>query len=250
MKLEFSLPIATPPWKTLGKKIESKIRKALFEFSLLHEEKPLGIALSGGKDSLTLLYMLHHIRGKGVPFFEIHAIFVDGEFSCGASIQKDFLQKVCERLNIPLSICQSSQKKESLNCYTCSRERRKLIFESAKNNNIKQIAFGHHRDDNIQTLLLNLLHIGEFSAMQPKLYMEKFGVHIIRPLYFLTEKEIKDFAKQYGFDRITCQCPIGQNSRRLRVENIIQHLEKEFPNVRSNLQHAALEFGSDKSLKP
>lgn len=249
LKLKDDLPIAVPPWTGLGKKIESQCRKALYEFLLVEEVQDLGIALSGGKDSLTLLFMLKAISGKGFPPFRLHAFHVSGEFSCGPGVTEGYLKNICDRLEVPFTSCQSSQKREKLECYSCSRERRKLIFSAAKEKGINTIAFGHHRDDSIQTLLMNLLHKAEFAANLPKVVMQDYGVTIIRPFIYVSEAEIKEFAKLYGFARIVCQCPIGQNSLRKEVATLLENIEEIFPNARANLSQASHHYGSQKAQK-
>lgn len=248
-RIQISLPIASPPWTKLGKKIESMCRKALYDFKLLENTTSIAIALSGGKDSLALLFMLKAISGRGFPDFKICAIHVSGEFSCGAGVNESFLRGICQKLDVEFVSCQSQQKRETLECYSCSRERRKLIFDAAKERGFTTIAFGHHRDDSIQTLLMNLFHKGEFAANLAKVPMHDYGVTIIRPLIYISENEIREFARLYGFARITCQCPVGQDSLRKQTEKWISLLEETFPNIRENLSHASLKYASDKALK-
>lgn len=241
--------MAIPPWTKLGRRIESLCRKALYDFGLTEGSEKIGLALSGGKDSLTLLYMLKAISGRGFKNFNLHAFHVSGEFSCGPGVAEGYLKTICEELEIPFTSCQSQQKRENLECYSCSRERRKLLFNAAKSCGITTIAFGHHRDDSIQTLLMNLLHKAEFAANLPKLEMVDYGVTIIRPLIYVSEEEIKEFAKLYGFARIVCQCPVGQNSLRKQVAQLIEEIEHIFPNARENLSQASLHYGSDKAKR-
>ncbi len=241
------LPIARPPFENLGRKIESALRKALYEYEMLEGADKVAVALSGGKDSLTLLYLLHAINGRGVPPFEIVAIHVGGEFSCGAGIEGGFLKAICNELNIPFISLKSSITKDDLECYSCSRDRRKRIFDAAKEVGAKVIAFGHTRDDNAQTLLLNLMHKGEFAGLLPKIEMIDYGVTIIRPLILVGESEIRLFAQKYKYARITCQCPYGQNSMRKKVDTLITNLEDLFPNVRQNVASASLLYGSQKA---
>ncbi len=246
-----SISHLSPPWPASGKRLESLLRKAIQEFQLITEEdQNIAIALSGGKDSLSLLLLLKAISGHGVPPFNLHAIHVSGAYSCGASISTPYIQKICSLLEVPLIIRDSSLEKDKLECYSCSRERRKLLFSAAKEAGCQKIAFGHHRDDNIQTLLLNLLHKAEFAANLPLVPMQHYGVTIIRPLIYAPEEDIRSFAQQSGFLRITCQCPIGQNSMRKKVDQLIEHMEQYFPHVRSNLSQAAHNYGSDKALRP
>lgn len=245
--LKPSLPIARPPWPGLGRRLESSCRKAVLDYQMIEGVNKIAIALSGGKDSLGLLYLLNGLRGRGFPLFDLVAIHVDGEFTCGAGVNSSFLENICKALEVPLIIESSTQTLENLECYRCSRERRSLIFTAAKEAGAHVIAFGHHRDDNSQTLLMNLFQKGEFAGMLPKLYMHDYDVTIIRPLIYISEEDLKTFAQQYGFQRITCQCPVGQNSMRKQVDNMIDQIEQHFPHIRKNLSSASLNYGSTKA---
>lgn len=243
------IPNVQPPWSGLGKRMESAIRKALYDYEMLDGVNKLAIALSGGKDSLTLLYMLKAISGRGFPELDLYAVHVHGAFSCGAGVNLDYLNAICDNLEVPLLIRESNQVLEKLECYSCSRERRRLLFDAAKSVGCDMIAFGHHRDDNAQTLLMNLLHKGEFCGNLPKLKMHDYGVTILRPLIFISEQDIRTFAEQQGFARILCRCPVGQNSMRRKVDKILSELEDLFPNVRENVSRASLIYGSDKASR-
>lgn len=189
------------------------------------------------------------MSGHGIPPLEISAVHVKGEFSCGPAITEGYLRQICEALEVPLIVKESTQEREKLECYSCSRERRRLLFEGAKENGIATVAFGHHRDDSIETLLMNLLHKAEFCANLPKVQMHDYGVAIVRPLIYVTENEIREFAKLYGFARIVCQCPVGQDSLRRSTKDLIEKLEEIYPNTRQNLFQAALTYGSDKASR-
>ncbi len=244
------LPVARPPWTKLGKLIESKIRKSLFDFKMLEGVSKLAIALSGGKDSLTLLFMLKAILGRGFPDCELFAIHVSGAFSCGAGLNQDYLKSICDELEVPYLRRHADQSLDKLECYSCSRKRRSLIFEAAREVGATTVAFGHHRDDNAQTILMNLLHKGEFAGNLPKLEMTDYGITIIRPLIYVEEKEIATFAGQHQFRRITCQCPVGQNSMRKKVDQLLSEIEELYPNARENIANAGLRYGSKKAVVP
>ncbi|HAZ15478.1 MAG TPA: tRNA 2-thiocytidine biosynthesis protein TtcA [Parachlamydiales bacterium] len=244
------IPYAAPPWPGIGKCVESLCRKALHQFSLLEEEKKLSVALSGGKDSLTLLFLLHAILGRGFPKLDLFALHVEGEFSCGAGVSKRYLERICQELNIPLIVRTAKFPEGGLECYRCARERRTLLFEAAKEAGAPLIAFGHHRDDSVNTLMMNLLHKGEFAAMLPKVPMKRFGVTLIRPLLFVEERQLVEFAKRYGFARVTCQCPLSSRSMRKQTDAAVSSLEELFPHARANLARAGLLYGSDKALRP
>lgn len=232
------LEIVPDRFTKVGRKLESCMRKAIYDFGLLDGVSHLSVALSGGKDSLTLLAMLARVNGKGCPPVKITGLHVGGAFSCGASIQRGWIEKMCASLKIELVVREETQAPTE--CYSCSRRRRTLLFAMAKEVGATHIAFGHHRDDNIETLLMNLLHKGEMGGMQPKVDMLNYGITIVRPLIYAEQSDIIAFAKQQGFYRITCQCPIGQHSMRRKTSELIDTLEHLFPNTRVNLSYAAL----------
>jgi tRNA(Ile)-lysidine synthase TilS/MesJ len=245
--MKFTIP--QPPWTGLGKRLESTVRKALYDFEMV-DGSPIAIALSGGKDSLTLLFLLHAIKGRGFPNFDLHAIHVNGEFSCGAGVNVDYLKGVCEQLGVNFMVRESTQKLETLECYSCSRERRSMLFDAAKSVGATTIAFGHHRDDSAQTLLMNLLHKAEFAGNLPNLKMHEYGVRIIRPLIYVSEADIRRFAEQQNFLRIMCRCPVGQDSMRRKVDQLLNEIEALYPNARENIARAGLMYGSNKASTP
>lgn len=245
-----SLAHLRPPWTAVGKQIESAVRRALFDFQLLDQTKKICVALSGGKDSISLLLFLKAILGRGFPKIPLAAAHVSGEFSCGAGVTEGYLRALCDQIEVPLCIKQSTHTLDQLECYSCSRERRMLLFQACHEVGADAIAFGHHRDDQIQTLLLNLFHKGEFAGLLPDLMMEHYGIKIMRPLIYVSEADIRVFAQKQGFARITCRCPVGQHSKRRQVEELIQEIEQKFPHVRGNLAHAAFQYGSEKARTP
>lgn len=243
------VPVARPPWSGVGKRLESSVRKALFDFRLLEDADGVAVALSGGKDSMALLFFLRAILGRGFPDIPLVAVHVNGDFSCGAGVQLDFLQRTCDALAVPLHVRSSAQSLDTLECYSCSRQRRRLLFDAAKGAGVTTVAFGHHRDDNAQTLLMNLLHKGELAGNLPKLKMVDYGITIIRPLIYVAEADIITFAQQHNFMRIMCRCPVGQNSMRKQVNTLLSQIELLYPNARENISSAALNYGSDKAIR-
>jgi len=236
--LNFMIP--QPPWPTIGKRLESAVRKALFSFSMLENIPKLGLALSGGKDSLAMLLLLHAISGRGAPPFEMKAFHITEERP------SQILIEICSALNIPLIT--HTQPSQYDNCYSCSRKRRKKLFQLAKEHDCPCIAFGHHRDDNAQTLLMNLLHKGEFAGLLPKIKLYTYDITIIRPLIYVQESDIQKFISHFSLHCSTCTCPFGETRLRKRTDSLITTLETLFPNAKSNLANAALKYGSRKAL--
>lgn len=244
------IPKLSPPWTALGRKIESTTRKALYDYKMLETAGgKVAVALSGGKDSLTLLCMLKAIAGRGFAPFDLHAIHVGGGFTCGAGVSIKFLQDICDSLEINFIQREMYIALEDLECYGCSRQRRRLLFEAAKSVGANVIAFGHHRDDSINTVLMNMLHKAEFAGMLPKIEMFDYGVTIIRPLIYTAESDIKAFARQQELLRISCKCPVGANSMRYRVGGLLEQMELLYPNARENIAQACLRYGSDKASR-
>ncbi len=236
------------PLTKLGRRLESMTRKALYDYKMLEGVTRLGIALSGGKDSLSMLHLLKVIMGRGFPDLDIIAFHVSGEFSCGAGVHEGFLRSFCDALGVKLVVRESTQKLETLECYSCSRERRRLLFGAMHEHGVDTIAFGHHRDDNAQTALMNLFHKASFEGLQPTITMHAYGVRIIRPLIYVSEDDIRTFAQQRGYARTMCRCPVGQNSLRHQTETLLADTEGMYPNIRANVSMAALRHGTKKAL--
>ncbi|MDP1836042.1 MAG: tRNA 2-thiocytidine biosynthesis TtcA family protein [Chlamydiales bacterium] len=239
--------IPQPPWPPLGRRLESTLRKALHDHAMLENVSKVAIALSGGKDSMTLLFLLKAISGHGFPPLDIHAIHVGGSFSCGAGVNVPYLQDVCSQLGVNFILREAFQDISTLECYSCSRERRRLLFQAAQEVGCNTIAFGHHRDDNAQTVLMNLFHKGSFEGMLPKITMHAYGVTILRPMIYIAEADVRKFAEQQGFARIMCRCPVGQNSMRKQVDDLLNDIEGMYPHVRSNVANAGLRLGTRKA---
>lgn len=242
--------IPRPPWSGLGRKMESMVRKALYDYTMVDGVKELAVALSGGKDSMTLLYFLHAISGRGFPPFNLHAVHVDGAFSCGAGVTSEYLSALCAKMGVNYIRKESHRTLDELECYSCSRERRKLLFEGAKEAGAETIAFGHTMDDHAETLMMNLLHKGEFAGILPKIKMVEYGVTIVRPLIYVEESSIVEFGKQQGFLRAMCRCPVGQRSKRREMDEWLASIEEMYPHAKENIARAGFRYGSTKAESP
>lgn len=236
-----------PPWIKSGKHLESLVRKALYTYSMLEKHTKIVVALSGGKDSLSLLLMLKAISGRGFPKLDLYAVNVSGKYSCGAEVSQQYLANICNKIQVPFTSIASHYDPETLECYSCSQVRRRILFKAAKDLGASAVAFGHHRDDLVQTTLMNLLHKAEFAGMLPVLDMVHFDITILRPLILTPESLIRKFAKESGFARITCRCPVV--SLRTKTESILKSIEDTFPQVRHNIALAVERGGLCKAQK-
>jgi len=212
-----------------------KVGKAIWDYRMLKEGDKVLIGVSGGKDSLSLLRIMKE-RIKFVPItYEITACFVDMGFDW---VNKDILIEHFEKEEIPYIIAPHPQGwngKEAFDCFWCSWNRRKVLFDLAHESGYTKIVFAHHMDDIIETMLLNLFFQGEIGTMRPYQEMFEGELAIIRPLAYVEEKEIVVLAKALKLPVIASECPNGKISKRSLVKGIVAELEKHNPNVKKNI---------------
>jgi len=225
----------------LEKKLLYKIGKANEKFRLIEPHDRIMVGLSGGKDSWSLLHLLN-ILGKKLPFsFELMAVNINPGFP---GYRSHILEKALdergynyhiEKTSI-LEIIKAKMKRHSY-CSFCSRLRRGVIYDLAGKFKCNKIALAHHRDDFIETLLLNQFFIGKLKGMPAKLHADD-GVNIlIRPFVYVPEEDIIEYAKIMNFPIIDCACPgcDRDTSKRLMIKNKLKELEKEMPEIKSSL---------------
>jgi tRNA 2-thiocytidine biosynthesis protein TtcA len=222
-----------------GVNINSKIGKAIGDYGLIGDGDKILVAVSGGKDSLTLLKLLKEIQGWAPVKFELFAAHVMTDFRCGGSAHEDALADIFKKMDIEYVFKEVKVLDENgeASCFWCSWNRRKTLFEIADELGCNKVALGHHKDDIVETTLINLLYKGEISTMNP--CQEMFGgkITIIRPLCYVEEKTIKKFAKENKFPEQLCKCPFGKDSKRQYVKKLIRETEKSTPrlNVKTNI---------------
>src|SRR5512136_767202 len=224
------------------KEIRSLMGKAIHRYGLIQEGDRILVGVSGGKDSLTLLTLLSE-RAKRVPIhYELLAVHVDLGFeSSGADMLKEFFEakKIAYHIESTriAELANGPDNRENP-CFLCSWERRKRVFSLAARFGCNKVAFGHHKDDIIETLLLNIFYSAEISTMLPVQPLFNGKITLIRPLAFLEERKIERFAKEMGLPHFPCGCPASRRSKRREVKEWIRALEKENPRVKGNIFRA------------
>ena len=206
-------------------KVIRKIGKANQSYGLINKDDKILVALSGGVDSFVLLDSLAS-RLKYLPIqYTIHAIHVDVT-NLPIETDKDAIQTICDNLNIPLHLEETSvyEKKENSKstCFPCSWQKRKVIFKKTKELGFNKVAFGHHLDDSLETLMMNMVHHAEISSIPPKVYMKKGDIEIIRPLILLSEEEVKAYAETRNIYKVEKECPFADRSQRKSFKEIIE----------------------------
>jgi tRNA 2-thiocytidine biosynthesis protein TtcA len=222
-------------------KIARKVGRTLLEYNMIEAGDRMLVGLSGGKDSMILLETLAD-RKKHLPFdfglFAVH-VSVDG---IGYRMDTAYLQEFCEELNIPLYLeevkvdLEVDPKKSP--CFICSWNRRKRIFEMTRELNCNKVAFGHHRDDAIQTFLMNLIYHGSISSLPQSLSMFDGRIRLIRPLLFIPEKELSYYATLRGFRKQEKTCPYDGSTKREEIRKLILEMDRLNRNARRNIFNA------------
>ncbi len=215
------------------------MRKAIEEYNMIEENDKIAICLSGGKDSITMLYAFKALQRFYPKKFDIIAITIDPGFEF---FNKEFLEKICKNIEIPLYIEKSNAKeivfdirKEKNPCSLCANLRRGVINSIAIREGCNKIALGHNQDDVLETFLLNLFYAGNIGTFSPKSYMDRSKITLIRPLIYTPEKDTKRFIKNNNLSVMPKVCPMDGTSKREDMKQLIISLTKNIPRVRANL---------------
>lgn len=217
--------------------ISKRAGKAITDYRMIEDGDKVLVAVSGGKDSLTLLRVLED-RRRFVPIhYQITAVHVDSgyprSFSKGLTA---YFKKLGVSYHIEkIDIRKADKDGKEISCFWCSWNRRKALFEAADRFGCTRVALGHHKDDIVQTILMNLFFHGEISSMRP--VQEMFGgkLTIIRPLAYVEERLISKFAREVRLPVKECVCPHACVSNRAEVARIISRLERRYPEVKTNI---------------
>ncbi len=227
----------------LFRKVEEKVKKAIIDYGLIEDGDRVLIGLSGGKDSLALVDLLGRRSKIFRPRFEIvvaHVVMTNIPYCSDL----DYLRGCAEEHGLPFIVYEtafdaSTDKRKTL-CFLCSWMRRKALFEIAKQQRCNKIALGHHQDDILETLLMNMVYQGAISTMPPKLKMDKFAMEIVRPLCLISEKELRQIASYKGYRKQVRNCPYESDSTRSDMKEVLARLESINPEVRFSLWNSML----------
>ena len=221
--------------KGIIKYVYKKVGKAILDYQMIKENDRILVAVSGGSDSLSLLKLLN-MRKRRIPIsFDIIACFIKTNF---IDIDEEKVIEYFKKEGIPFLVKELNLEKKNLDCFWCSWNRRKILFETAQIHNCNKIALGHHLDDIVETILMNLFFFGEISAMKPKISFFKDKLEIIRPLCYLEKEELKNFVYNLEIPFADYECPYGKDSRRELVKLIIKETKNRCPYVKKNIFRA------------
>ena len=217
----------------------SYARRAIDDYEMISEGDRIAVGISGGKDSLTLLYALHGLQRFYPKHFELEAITVDLGHK-GFDVTP--VQHLCEEMDIPYTVVKTEiaqiifeERKESNPCSLCAKMRKGALNEAIKKIGCNKVAYAHHKDDIVETMLLSLIYEGRFHSFSPKTYLDRMDLTVIRPLMYVKEADIKGFQNKYELPVIKSPCPADGYTKREYAKNLLQQLNQENPGVKERM---------------
>lgn len=223
----------------------SLTRQAIDDYGLIHSGDHIAVGISGGKDSLTLLYALHGLRRFYPQPFTLSAVTVDLGFG---SFDLSPIQTLCRDLSIPYRIVSTEigkivfeTRQESNPCALCAKLRKGALNQAAMELGCNKIAYAHHRDDLIETMLLSLIYEGRFNTFSPETYLDRTQLTVIRPMIYVSEADVIGFKNRYALPVCKNPCPADGKTKREYVKKLTKKLNADSPGVKDRLFHAILD---------
>lgn len=235
------------------KAVNRDMGRAIHQYDMIAPDDRILVAVSGGKDSLTLLWMLA-VRLARIPIdYRLYPVYIDPGFDGGFAPE---LEKWCRDMGWDLRVeytdngpfAHSEANRENP-CFMCARMRRKRIFEVADELGCNKIALGHHKDDIIETLFINMCYTGVMSTMRPWQEMFSGRFALIRPLAYVDEDRIRRLARQIGFPEYDNPCPSANNSKRREMKSLVNELTRGKKKIKDNIFRSMSHVNIDYMLK-
>lgn len=229
----------------LYKRIKNAVGRAIADFGLIAEGDRIAVAVSGGKDSYTLLHLLEALRRRAPIRYEILAINIDSGYP---GYRADIIEEHLSRYGFAyhmektdhFDIIKEKRRPGSSFCSICARLKRGVLYTLAQRFNCNKLALGHHLDDFVETLLLNQFFVGSLKAMAANMLADNGETTVIRPLVYVEERDIITFARSEEYPVVCCRCPVcgAADLQRKRMKELLTTLEKENPHVKRSLLKA------------
>ncbi len=223
----------------------SLVRQAIDQYHMIEEGDHLAIGISGGKDSLTLLWGLAYLQRFYPKQFSLSAITVDMGID---TMDLEPIKALCQEFQVSYEIVPTEIgkilfdiRKETNPCSLCAKLRKGALNQKALEMGCNKIAYAHHKDDLIETAMMSLLYEGRFYAFSPVTHLDRTDLTVIRPLMFVSEADVKGFRNKYQLPVCKNPCPMDGHTRREYVKNLIHTLNMENPGVKDRLFRAVME---------
>lgn len=219
--------------------VMSYVRRAIDDYHMIGEGDRIAVGISGGKDSLTLLYALHGLMRFYPKTFSIHAVTVDLGFE---NLNLDRIRELCESLKVEYTVVQTDiaqvvfeKRQEDNPCALCAKMRKGALNNAIKAAGCNKVAYAHHKDDVVETMLLSLLYEGRFHTFAPVTYLDRMELTVIRPLMYMNEADVVGFVHKCDVPVVKSPCPADGNTRREYVKNLLRQLNRENPGVKERM---------------
>ncbi len=222
----------------------SYTRKAVDDYQMIEEGDHIAVGISGGKDSLTLLYALHGLKRFYPKKFELSAITVNLGYE---KFDTAPLKALCDELGVPYKVVDTEiahilfeERKESNPCSLCAKMRKGALNDAVKEMGCNKVAYAHHKDDIIETMLLSLIFEGRFHSFSPKTYLDRMDLTVIRPMMYVDEADVIGFQNKYNLPVAKSRCPIDGFTKREYAKDLVKQLNHEHPGARNRMFTAIL----------
>lgn len=222
----------------------SYARRAIDDYDMIQTGDRIAVGISGGKDSLTLLYALHGLKRFYPHPFELEAITVDLGHP-GFDVSR--IRQLCEEMEIPYTVVKTEiaqiifdERKESNPCSLCAKMRKGALNEAIKKTGCNKVAYAHHKDDIIETMLLSLIFEGRFHSFSPRTYLDRMDLTVIRPLMYVSEADIKGFQNKYNLPVVKSPCPADGYTKREYAKNLLRQMNLDHPGAKERMFAAIL----------
>ena len=219
-------------------------RKAIDDFHMIESGDKIAVGISGGKDSLTLLYALKHLSRFYPNPFSLEAITVDLGIE---GVSMDPLRQLCDELDVHYTSVPTEiydiifeKRKETNPCSLCAKMRKGALNTMAKELGCNKVAYAHHKDDVIETMLMSLIYEGRFHTFSPVTYWDRTDIPLIRPMIYMNEMDVIGFQHKYDLPVVRNRCPADGNTKREYIKNLIRQLNEENPGVKERMFAAVL----------
>ena len=218
----------------------SYVRRAADDYHMIQEGDRIAVGISGGKDSLTLLYALHGLQRFYPQHFELHAVTVDLGFQ---NLDLSRIESICrDELQIPYTIVKTDiadvifeQRKEANPCSLCAKMRKGALNDAIKKEGCNKVAYAHHKDDVVETMLMSLIFEGRFHTFSPVTYLDRTGITVIRPLLYMNEADVIGFVNKNQIPVVKSPCPADGHTKREYVKQLLRQLNLENPGVKERM---------------
>ena len=214
------------------------VRRCVEDYNMIESGDRIGVGVSGGKDSLALLYFLSALRKYNSNPFTVEAITIDMGFGM------DFtpIQKLCDELEIPFHHVNTQigpiifdHRKEKNPCSMCAKMRRGALNQALLEYGLNKLALGHHYDDAVETFMMSLLYEGRISCFQPVTDLDRTGIIQIRPMLYLHEKTIDGFATKMNLPVVHNRCPVDKRTKREEIKKLVYDLSAQYPDLKERI---------------